>query len=359
MVVVSPLPRLVIDLDKIRYNAQILTALARQRGVEVMGVTKVTCAHPDAARALVAGGVSKLADSRLSNLARLRELNLGIPLYLLRLPGPSQAAEVVAVADGSLNSEPATLQALSQAAVAAGRRHKVVLMVDLGDLREGLWPDQVLETARWAAGLPGLELEGLGTNLTCYGGVIPTVENLGRLIELQRRVEAVVERPLPVLSGGNSSSLQMLLAGRLPAGVTQLRLGEGIMLGRETVARQPIPGAHLDAFRLEAEVLEVKEKPSVPIGEIGQDAFGGTPVFTDRGIHRRAICGLGRQDADLGGLVPVHRGVEVLGGSSDHLLLDVTRADPPVAVGDVLPFVPGYGALLAAMTSPYVAKVLR
>ena len=147
------------------------------------------------------------------------------------------------------------------------------------------------------------------------------------------------------------------MAGNLPP-VTQLRLGESIVLGRETVDRQPISGAHLDCFQIQAEIIEIKKKPSVPIGEIGQDAFGGTPVFEDRGIHLRAILALGRQDVVVDGL-ETPEGIDILGASSDHLLLDVTKYPKPLAVGDVLTFTPGYGALLAAMTSAFVTKEYR
>lgn len=149
----------------------------------------------------------------------------------------------------------------------------------------------------------------------------------------------------------------MLLQGQLPS-VSQLRLGESVILGRETVARTPIPGAHLDCFQLQAEIIELRKKPSVPIGEIGQDAFGGTPVFQDRGVHRRAILALGRQDVAVDSLLPPP-GTEILGASSDHLLLDVSRYPEPLAVGDCLTFYLGYGALLAAMTSAYVKKEYR
>lgn len=352
-------PIIEIDISKIKHNTRRLVKLCSSIGLEVMGVTKVTAALPAVARAMLEAGVAKLADSRLANLKKLRESGLGAPLYLLRLPAASQAEEVVDLATGSLNSEIDTIKALSRAATKLEKNHRVILMVDLGDLREGIWADDVVRTAREIAGLPGIELEGLGTNLTCFGGVCPTPDNLGRLASLAREVETATGLKLTTVSGGNSSSLKLVQEGRIPEGVTQLRLGESIMLGRETIAREPVPGAYLDAFVITAEVIEVKDKPSVPVGEVGQDAFGNVPAFVDRGIRRRAICALGRQDAVLDGLEPLRTGVEVLGGSSDHLLLDVTEADPPVFVGDRLSFVPGYGCLLAAMTSPYVEKVIK
>lgn len=367
-----PYPRLEIDLAKIEHNTALIVRICREHGVRVMGVTKVCCGEHRVARAMLRGGVERIADSRVENLLKIRRAGIRVPLYLLRLPMKSQAAEVVEAADGSLNSELDVIRVLGAEASRRSRKHKVILMIDLGDLREGIWsdaaPDKVkgatpravkgpVDAALEAARVPGIELEGIGTNLTCFGGVCPTPENLGRLVQIAESLGERLGRPPETVSGGNSSSLLLAQAGRLPRGITELRIGEGIMLGRETVERRPIPGAHLDAFRLIAEVIEVKDKPSVPAGEIGEDAFGRNPAFPDRGIRRRAIAALGRQDAVLEGLTPEPSGIEVLGGSSDHLLLDVTDSPTPIRVGDRISFIPGYGALLAAMTSPYVEKV--
>ncbi|HNT56115.1 MAG TPA: alanine/ornithine racemase family PLP-dependent enzyme, partial [Anaerolineaceae bacterium] len=113
-----------------------------------------------------------------------------------------------------------------------------------------------------------------------------------------------------------------------------------------------------DTFKIYAEVVEVERKPSVPIGNRGQDAFGGSPEYVDRGIRRRAICNIGRQDVVVDGITPEDPGIIVLGGSSDHLILDVEEAQTPVELGDEVAFYPNYGALLAASTSPYMQKVV-
>jgi len=160
------------------------------------------------------------------------------------------------------------------------------------------------------------------------------------------------------VSGGNSSALPLIAAGGMPERIDHLRIGEAILLGRETVRHSAWPGTHQDAFRLHAEVIELKEKPSAPLGEASQDAFGRSPTFTDRGERRRALVNVGREDVDPQGLTPSAPGLEVLGASSDYLLLDVTEARSEVAVGDVLRFSMSYGSLLAAMDSQYVEKKL-
>jgi len=345
-----------IDLYKLEHNARLICDRAESVGVSVYGVTKVLCGMPEVAIAFKRAGVSAIADSRLENIAAMREAAVPGPFVLLRLPAISRAAEVVSLADISLNSELSTLTALDRAAGELGVVHRVILMVDVGDLREGVWPEDFPRLLDECLRLRHLLVMGLGTNLACYGGVVPDANNMSLLRGLAETAKKQLGREL-VVSGGNSSSLALLFSGEFPHGINNLRIGEGIVLGRETVDRQPLPGTHLDACVLTAEIIELQTKPSVPVGTIGQDAFGGVPIFADRGLRRRAILSLGRQDTVPEGLTPLLPGAEVVGASSDHLILDVTDS-PAVKVGDWVRFVPSYGALLAAATSPYVRKVL-
>ena len=372
--------RLVCDLPKLEANARVLVRAAGERGIEVFGVTKAVHGEPRAAAAMVKGGVAGLADSRLLNLERLRRAGYGsdqgkgqgrgegesraagVPLMLLRLPDPREAEDVVRFADVSLNSEIETVRALGKAAEAAGGGliHSIILMIDLGDLREGVWPEKAVEVAAAMDDIPGVRLQGIGTNLTCYGGVVPTSENLGLLARLRRQIEERLGYPLAVVSGGNSSTINLLLTGGVPAGVNQLRLGESILLGRETVAREPMSGTYQDVFTLYAPIIEMSEKPSAPIGITAQDAFGHTRTFVDRGWRRRVLVAVGRQDTGDGAITPVLPGAMVLGASSDHTIVDLTGSARPahgLAVGDELAFHVNYGALLALITSPFVEKV--
>ncbi len=349
-------PILTIDRQKIKHNTALVAALLKEQGMRLVGVAKGTAAHLDVVGAMIQGGASAMGDSRIANLARIREWGYRGETVLLRAPGPSQCAHAVIYADTSLNSEIGIVRRLGEAALRAGRIHNVILMVDLGDLREGVNVEQAPKTAREMDRVEGIRLAGLGVNLACYGGVIPTVQTMKLLLEVKGQVERRIGRELEHISGGTSANLKMVLERRVPPGITELRIGEGILLGKEAVSREPIPGCFDDAFLLRAEVIEVQRKPSKPCGEIGQDAFGNVPHFEDRGIRKRALLALGRQDVDPGGLIPLDQGIEILGASSDHLICDVEEAAPPVSVGDILKFKPDYSALLRASTSPYVTK---
>ena len=229
-------------------------------------------------------------------------------------------------------------------------------MVDLGDLREGVLIKDVNSTVEEIIKSDNIKLIGLGTNLTCYGGVIPDRENLGKLIELKLDVEKTFGLSLPVISGGNSSSLYMAMDDTMPKEINQLRIGESIVLGRETAYGVAVPNCHEDAFILRGEIIEIKSKATVPTGNIGMDAFGNKPSYEDKGIRRRAIVAVGRQDIRLEGLTPVDTDISIFGASSDHLILDVTDSKNELTVGDIVDFKIDYGCLLAAMTSTYVEK---
>jgi predicted amino acid racemase len=299
-----------------------------------------------------------IGDSRLRNLHRLREGGVTAPLMLLRVPALSAAAEVVACADVSLNSELAVLEALSAAALAQGRVHEVIVMVDLGDLREGVMPTELVPLVTALKALAGVRMVGLGTNLACFGGVVPSRENMGQLVALSDEAARAYGQPLRWVSGLNSSGLALLEAGHLPPAMNQARIGEAILLGRETIIRRPWPGTAQDAFLLHAEVLELKRKPSVPIGTLGEDAFGERPRFAERGERLRALLNVGREDVEHAGLTPLDERLSIVGASSGYLVMDVSAAAGDIRVGDVLPFALTYGALLRAMTSEYVEKRL-
>lgn len=342
-----------VDLSKVTENTRrIVEAL---EGRAVYGVTKVTCGAPEVARAMLAGGAAGIADSRLENVARMRDAGISAEFWSLRAPAPERAEEVVRLIDVSLESEIETVRALNAAAARLGKTHRIVAMVDLGDLREGMLAESLPGFLVEADALPNIEVFGIGTSLTCYGGIVPDARNLGHLVALTQSAEAQVGRRLHV-SGGMSSSLDALVDDVLPQRVDSLRVGESILLGVSTVTRTPILGLHTDAITVRAPVIECIRKPSVPWGDAAQDAFGGTPTFEDRGVRRRAVLALGRQDVVPESLVPVDPRVQVLGASSDHLVLDVEDLPEPPRLGQPIAFIPGYAATLAAFTSPYVRK---
>ncbi|CAK9331505.1 type III PLP-dependent enzyme domain-containing protein [Thermoanaerobacter kivui] len=194
--------------------------------------------------------------------------------------------------------------------------------------------------------------------MTCYGSVIPTPDILEDLVEIKNSINKKFNLNLDVVSGGNFSSLYLVQNGLIPRGINQLRIGEAIVLGRETAFGDRIPHTHDDVFTLEAQIVELKQKPSLPKGILGMDAFRERQVYVDRGIMKRAILAIGRQDVNINDLISIDNKIELIGSSSDHLIVNVTNCTYPYKVGDVIKFKLRYGGILSCSTSEYVEKVI-
>jgi len=349
-------PALIIDKAKLTENIATIRGICKEKKVSFCAVTKSFCAVKDIVDVYYEADVKDFADTRIANLKRIS--HPGITRWLLRLPMLSEVDDVVKYSDISLNSEISTVAALSASAVTQNRVHKIILMIDGGDLREGVLPQDAAAVAEEMMRFRNIEFLGVGTNYNCFGGVIPSGESLQRIIDVADEISVRFRTPIQILSGGNSGSFALMTLGTLPRGVNHLRLGEVILFGRETSYQWEIPGMHQDIFRLDVQIIELKKKPSVPMGRIGLNAFGEKVVFPDKGEMLRAIVACGRQDVDISKITPIDPHIELLGQSSDHMIVDLTRAETRYRVGDVLSFDVSYGSLLSLCTSEYVAKVL-
>jgi predicted amino acid racemase len=347
-------PRLEIALSRIVSNAKAIKELYNAMGIIVFGVTKVACGSPEIANALVSIGLNILADSKISNLKKMHDQGVNAQFVLLRTPLMSQLNDVVEFSDISLNSELLVVQKLSQVALKLQLKHKIILMVELGDLREGIMPADLEDIVSDVLMLEGIELIGIGANLACFGGVEPDENKMRELSAIADRIEAKFNINLEYISGGNSANHNWTTKTKDVQRINNLRIGEAIFLGCETLDRKPIPGLHTDIFTLVAEVIELKTKPSLPFGSIHQNVWGDTPHFEDQGIMKRAILGIGMQDVAVSGLTPLID-IEIIGTSSDHVIVDAKHAD--LTVGSEVSFELNYTALLSAMTSPYVTKI--
>ena len=346
------MPRIEITLSKIQHNARILCELYGKQGISLMGVSKAVLGEPSIAEAMIRGGVKFIADSRLKNIQRMKNSRISAQFVLLRT-ALSQAESVVEDVDISLNTEIATLEKLNYYASLQNKIHQIILMVEMGDLREGILPQDLFPFIEKVLCLPHLKIIGLGCNLACYGGIKPDDRKMQQLSALTDAIEQKFDLNLFITSGGNSANYEWYKSTKQVGRINNLRIGESILLGCGTVNRKAIPQLHTNAFKLIAEVIESKVKPSLPSGEIGQDAFGKIPVFQDCGIHQRAIIALGKQDTLISGLSS-DRDIKILGSSSDHTVIDSQNSELKVGVG--VNFNLDYGSLLSAMTSPFIKK---
>lgn len=343
-------PRLIIDLGKIVANYLRLKKRADRAGVAITVVLKGIAGDLRIVRSLVEAGAQEIGDSRLENLRSFQRAFPNIRRMMLRLPQLSRIEETVASAQISLNAEISTLEGLHR----LGIPHEVMLMVDLGDLREGVDETGLISLAKACRRFSTLKVTALGANFSCFAGAAPTAAKLERLVTQAQFLRSEFQFPVEMVSGGNSSSLPLLYQNRLPAGINQLRIGEAILLGRETMHGQYLADLCRDAFIVEAEVLQVQRKPACPKTGLGLDAFGRLPNFPADVPGIKALLNIGHQDTSMVGLIPLDSQLTILGGSSDYLV--VTGEEAALKVGRVLRFIPNYWGLLSLMTSTYVAK---
>jgi ornithine racemase len=323
---------LTIDLKKITFNAHRTVEMCRPLGLEVMGVTKGVSGHPLVAEALMGGGIKVLGDSRLENISRMRDAGIRIPIVLIRSPGPSEVPRAVDLADASLNGSLELIAALSHEAMARGKRHGVVLMVDLETGREGLPVQDVPAACQRVLTMPGVELLGLGAYFHFRSEKSFQVGRLKQLVRLAEKIEKHYGITLSIISGGSTNVFRTVVLDKEPGrGITQLRIGTAVLLGLSaSIGPVVIEGFHRDAFVLYAEVIELKGREK-----------------------STAILSLGKFDADHEFLFPLDSGMKVLDATSDHLLLHLGDAGKP-CLGDRIPFLLGYPALSRLMASPCV-----
>jgi len=346
-------PRVIINQEKYRHNVRYLKDLCHKNGMSMMAVTKVYCADHKLVKILEEENVDFIADSRVQNL---RSIDTDISKVLLRLPLHGEITEVVQFSDISLNSELSTVRLLNKESMKQGKKHGVIIMIDLGDLREGIFDENDLfKMVENVLEMEHILLKGIGTNLTCYGGIIPTKETLQKLVDYKYKIEQKFDIKLEIISGGNSSNIDLMIKGDIPNEINNIRLGESLVLGRETAFGDYIDNTYDDVFTLESDIIEMKVKPSVPIGQIGMNAFGKVPEFEDKGDVLRAIIGIGKQDVDHKELIPFDT-VKVMGASSDHIIIDLSEAYNTYEVGDTMLFKLTYSSILSLMTSRYVTK---
>ena len=356
-------PALLHDRTKLVNNVKKLSDKCGEQGIQIAGIIKATNGSIAAAEDFVAGGAKLIGSSRLEQLKRAKEAGIRVPLLLIRVPMLSEIDEMVDIADISLNSELVVLEEINKIALDKIVTHKVILMADLGDLREGFFDlDELVETAvKVENEMHGLVLAGIGTNLGCYGSVIPTEDKMVALAKLAERVETEIGRKLEYVSGGATTSLLGVYHGYMPDKINMLRLGAGPLIGPLEDVRLCYNLEAMDElecpFVLKAEVIELKVKASYPQGELGVDAAGKKREYVDRGMRMRALLAIGRADyGDIDDLVPEMEGTTVIGASGDHTIVDVEDVKDTVKIGDIMTFRLKYSALLNLAESENVKK---
>lgn len=354
--------QLTVNLDALHHNLRTLNGWILEHGATWTVVSKVLCGNPETLGALQSMGVQSFGDSRLLNLEAIRRAVPHGETWYLRPPHLSAVPSIVALSDISLNSEIETIRALDVEARRIGKVHGVIIMIELGDLREGILPGSLVAFYEEVFELPNIRVVGLGANLGCLAGAVPGIDQLDQLGLYRELLELKFRQKIPKISAGSSAVLPLLRQGTLPKSVNHFRVGESLFLGTDLIDGGTLPGLRNDVVIVEGEISEIKEKrlvsPCVTTDITPFANVGDVEVLSPSKRGYRALVALGQLDTDVAGLTPVNPVHKIAGASSDITVVNLGDDPAGLEVGDTIKFRVNYSALLRLMNDKYVTKTL-
>lgn len=350
------LPCVTIDRQKLQFNIQTISQTLQDRQVLVHFSTSGIAAYEPLIELMARAGIHNFADTSLDNLAVARPY--ADSLLLDRLPMISEVSRLVQEVDLSVNSELETIFAISDAAVVEGKRHGVILLLELGDLSDGVLADDLFDTVHQILNLRGVELKGIRCHLNSFSGTLASLDNLSRFAQRVADLEDRFEIQLDYISAGGSATIPLLGEEDFPSTINHLVIGQAWLFGRDSANQHRIGNLNQDVFSLLAEVVENKRKDSCPNGDLGLNYAGEQLTFEDVGVIRRVILALGAQDVNLSSLPTKEKGIDYIGSNLDYGIYNISKYNRSLEVGDAVEFTPDYVALNRLFNSPRIHKVI-
>lgn len=352
---------LTFNRTKLKHNYDYLKRLFQAHGIEWAIVTKLLCGEENLLKEVIDLGIKEVCDARLINIKRIKELAPDdVQTVYIKPPARKIIPEIVRYADASFNSEYHTIKAISEEAGRQGKMHKIIIMIELGDLREGIMGEELIDFYGSVFELPNIKVTGIGSNLNCLHGVMPSQDKLIQLSLYKQLIEAKFGRKIPWVTGGTSVVIPLLETHQLPEGINHFRVGETLYFGTDIVNHTDIKEMEQDVITLYAQIIEVTEKPVVPIGEMDANPQGET-FEVDESLYgkttHRAILDVGTLDISSDYLIPFKDdSIEFVGASSDMLVIDIHDNKRGYKVGDFIPFHLKYMGALTLFNSDYIEK---
>lgn len=350
---------LTLDRKKLRHNYKFLDDLFKSQSIAWATVSKLLCGNEVYLKELIDCGTEEICDSRISNLAKIKELAPEVQTVYIKPPAISHIEEIVQYADASFNTEFETIKTLSDEAVKQKKTHKIIIMIELGDLREGIMGDHLIDFYEKIFELPNIKISGIGSNLNCLHGVMPSEDKLIQLSLYEQLIEAKFGRKIDWVTGGTSVVIPLLMRKQLPEGINHFRVGETLFFGADLFADEVIEGMHDDVLKVYAEIIEITEKPRVPIGVLETNPSGETYEINEEDYGKtsqRAIIDIGLLDISPDFLIAEDGKLDISGASSDMLILDLEDTKKEYKVGDFIPFKLKYMGALRLLNSNYIDK---
>lgn len=350
-----------LNSKKLRYNFIFLDDIFKKQDIQWCVVSKLLCGNKLYLNELLKLGMNQVADSRISNLKAIKNIDPGIETIYIKPPAKHSIPGVVKYADISLNTNIETIKKLSGEAEKQNRTHKIIIMIEMGELREGIMRDDLITFYAQVFELRNIEVVGIGTNLSCLYGVLPNNDKLIQLSLYKQLIEALFKIRIPLVSGGSSVTIPLMFQKMLPKGINHFRVGETLFLGTDVYNDTKFEKLHNDVFRLYAEIIELIEKPLVPMGEIGTNVSGESLQFNRHQVGQttfRAIIDMGLLDIEENQIFPADPEIKIVGASSDMIVIDLGNNTKHYKVGDVLEFTMNYLGTVRIMNSKYIEKRL-
>ncbi|MDV6374753.1 alanine racemase [Deinococcus arenicola] len=348
---------LTLDRSKLQANFDHLQELFTSHDIDWGITTKLLCGNKLFLNEVIRLGHLELLDSRISNLRAIKELSPEAQTVYIKPPASALIEDLVKWADVSFNTELATIRAISAEAVRQDRQHLIIIMIEMGDLREGVLREDIVAFYEQVFQLPNIKIIGIGTNLNCLNGVMPSEDKLIQLGLYKKIIELTNNVDIQWISAGTTVTIPLLKAGGLPQAINHFRIGEALFFGQDLVAEDTFAGMHDDVLELHAQIIELAEKPTTPSGTLGKNPFGVTAEAESNGsTSHRAILDVGYLDISPQYLEPVDERLEVIGGSSDMLVLNVGDNEAGLKVGSYVKFRLKYMGALHLMNSTYIDK---
>ncbi len=345
--------------SELLHNYSYLDSLFKKNGIKWGITTKLLCGTRSYLQEVINLGIKEAHDSRISNLKVIKEIDPETITIYIKPPPKDTIPELVRYADISLNTELSTLHELSDEAVRQKKVHKVIIMIEMGDLREGVMRDDLVDFYEKVFRLPGIEVVGLGTNLNCLHGVMPDADKLIQLALYKQIIELRFKKSIPLVSGGTTVTIPLLLNKQLPDGINHFRVGEALFFGKDLFSDDVIEGMSDQVMELYTQIIEISEKPLVPTGELGVNPQGKVAEINQDDYGKtayRAIIDIGTLDIQPNYLIPVNDNITITDASSDMLILDVGENPEGYKVGDMIRFKLKYMGALGLMNSDYIEK---
>ena len=349
-----------LNKEKLKQNHTFLDDLFKTRNIEWGVVSKILCGNKKFIQELLNLGIKEMHDSRISNLKAVKELDSSVQTVYIKPPPKRSLKSIIKYADVSLNTEIETIRLLSKEAGVQHKKHKIIIMIEMGDLREGVMGEDLLDFYEEIFKLPNIEVVGIGTNLNCLYGVMPSQDKLIQLSLYEQLIEAKFNRKIPYVSGGTSVTIPLLLKNLRPTGVNHFRVGETLYFGNDLFTNKTIEGMNNNVFKLYAEIIELHEKPVTPIGELGENPSGEIyPINLEEDLGKtsfRGILDVGLLDVSPDYLIPENKNIRVDEASSDMLIVDFGNTNKNYKVGDLVSFKLKYMGALRLLNSNYIGK---